>query len=109
MARSLCWIGAVTVACEVEGLTGGSRLPSTAWSLCWMGARMVALEIDGLTGGSSETFCSILSEGVGLLSEPEEDSMAFWNRRRLRLLVSVFEDMVSSVLGCFEMSWRREW
>jgi hypothetical protein len=37
----------------------------------------VALAIVGLVGGTSERPCSILSEGVGLASEPEEESMAF--------------------------------
>ena len=95
----------MAVEYEIEGLTGGSGLPSTVWSFGWMGSRMVAPEVDGLTGGSSETFCSILSEGVGLVSEPEEDSMALRNRRRLRLSVSALEDMVLRMLGCVEMSW----
>jgi hypothetical protein len=70
-------MGALAVARKIEGLVGGSALDSAVWSLCWIGAPMVALAIVGLVGGTSERPCSILSEGVGLASEPEEESMAF--------------------------------
>lgn len=58
----------------------------------------MALAIVDLVGATSERSCSILSEGVGLASEPEEDSMALWNRSWLRLLWLAFDNMVAYVL-----------
>jgi hypothetical protein len=92
-------MGAPAVACVMEGLVGGSGLPSTVLLLCWIGALMVALRIVGLVGGSSERSCPSLSERVELFSEPEEDSMALWKRRRLCLAVLLFDEMLVEGLG----------
>jgi hypothetical protein len=82
------------VACEIDGLAGGSGLPSTAWSLCWIAALAVAVEIDGLVAGSSEESRSIVALGEVLDSELEGEWNASKNRGMVRLRLLLFEDIL---------------